>query len=271
MDPSIIAAGASLLGGLFAKDPPTAGQNAFSHVKGIMKASDKFGFNPLTLLGAVSPMGGGTPQNYMGNAIADAGALLADGMAKNGAKKGLLDRLGTENGKLQAKVDAMTLRPHVGGIFSGVGNGVFSSGGVGVGSSAGGGGRTGSSSVGGASQEDIPASLTRAVFRNVGGTATTETPQGADGEDIVSGLVLEGVNDAKEAGLIPNNFEQPYYDAVRSVAKWGASAFYGTHLLVHNAVRPFQWMKRKDAEFKGNHLVPVDWWKDSTGPFPTPY
>lgn len=124
MDPiiggALISAGSSLFGGLFGKKPPTSGQNSFSHVSGIMRASEKFGFNPLTLLGSVGAVGGGTPQNYMGAAIADAGLAYANGMTE----KGRLDQIKRSNDleeanlELRRKVEQMTIRPKVGGIYA---------------------------------------------------------------------------------------------------------------------------------------------------------
>jgi hypothetical protein len=119
--PALIQAGGSLLGGLFGKKAPSAGQNAYSHVKGIMRAADAFGFNPLTLLGAVTPMAGSATPNYMGEAISNAAAIAADALSRRGAPAARLQRAEEENERLQRKVDRLSLRPNVPGVYNGVG------------------------------------------------------------------------------------------------------------------------------------------------------
>ena len=81
MDPiiggALIKAGGGLLGGLFGKDAPTPAQNMMSHMKGIRLGAAKYGFNPLAWAGT-SAVTGSAPPNYMGAAIADATAAVAD-------------------------------------------------------------------------------------------------------------------------------------------------------------------------------------------------
>lgn len=146
MDPligsTLLKVGGSLLGGLLGKKAPSAGQNAYSHVGGIMKAAQQYNFNPLALLGAVSPMGGGASQNYMGEAISDAASLLADDLAKKGAVRGVLNKYEEQNAQLQTQVDKLSLRPTVPGIYNGGGD-------AGTGGAAAAAGNSGASGAGG--------------------------------------------------------------------------------------------------------------------------
>lgn len=106
----------SLLGGLFSK--PDKPQYVVPDYAGIRRAAEAAGFNPLTALtqgmqGSVVSGGGG----YMGQAIADAGLALADGLTQS-KRAGLLSRVQSENAQLREKVQAMTLRPKVGGVYA---------------------------------------------------------------------------------------------------------------------------------------------------------
>lgn len=122
---ALIGAGASLLGGLFKKKPKekSAEQNSreaiLGQAAGARQASEKYGFNPLTLLGASSAVGPSytTSENYMGNAIADAGMILADHIS--GKKEaGQITQLKEQNEKLRKQIQDQTLRPKVGGIYA---------------------------------------------------------------------------------------------------------------------------------------------------------
>ncbi|EEW26013.1 hypothetical protein [Rhodobacter ferrooxidans] len=121
INPAFISAGATLLSGLLGKKAPSAKANAYGHVKGIMRAAEDFKINPLTLLGSVGAVGGSQSQNYMGSAIADAGMILADNLAKrqDEAKLSKTNALAQENTVLRQKVMSLTLRPKVGGIYAG--------------------------------------------------------------------------------------------------------------------------------------------------------
>ncbi|MCE8467944.1 hypothetical protein LZ189_02540, partial [Rhodovulum sulfidophilum] len=57
-------------------------------------------------------------QNYMGSAIADAGLILADGMAKKAEKAGELQKAREQNAQLKERVQQLTIRPRVGGIYA---------------------------------------------------------------------------------------------------------------------------------------------------------
>lgn len=126
MVPSLIAAGGSLLGGLFGKKKDkviTAGDNIHSSAEAARSAGEKYGFNPLTLLGL-----GGQGQvfsggvNYMGAGIADAAQALAGGMIRKVEKTDEAAKLRTQNEDLRRKLQNNELRPKVGGIYSGLNN-----------------------------------------------------------------------------------------------------------------------------------------------------
>lgn len=124
---AVIGAGASILGGIFGKSKKpkekSAEQNSreaiFGQASRARDAGEKYGFNPLTLLGASSALGPSYSEsaNYMGNAIADAGMILADGLAKK-KEAGQLSQLKEQNEKLRKQIQDQTLRPKVGGIYA---------------------------------------------------------------------------------------------------------------------------------------------------------
>lgn len=121
--PALIGAGASLLGGIFGrKKEKSAAQNSrdaiMGQAQGAREASEKYGFNPLTLLGASSAVGPSQSANYMGSAIADAGLLLADGLAKRQDRLGREAALSKQNEELKLQVRELTLRPKFGGIYA---------------------------------------------------------------------------------------------------------------------------------------------------------
>lgn len=118
MDPiiggSLISAGASLLGGIFGKSKPKYVTPDYAKIR---RNAEAAGFNPLTVLTS-APGQVVQSQNYMGSAIADAGLLLADGMAKKAEQEGEISKLREQNQKLAEKVQNLTLRPRIGGIYA---------------------------------------------------------------------------------------------------------------------------------------------------------
>lgn len=110
---ALISAGATLLGGLLAPKP----KYVVPDYAKIRSGAEAAGFNPLTAL-TQGPAGQVVqPENYMGNAIASAGLMLADNMTK-AARAARLQKLTGENEKLQDKVQRLTLQPKVGGVYA---------------------------------------------------------------------------------------------------------------------------------------------------------
>lgn len=110
---ALISAGATLLGGLFAPKP----KYVVPDYAKIRSGAEAAGFNPLTAL-TQGPAGQVVqPENYMGNAIASAGLMLADNLTKT-ARAARLQKLTGENEKLQDKVQRLTLQPKVGGVYA---------------------------------------------------------------------------------------------------------------------------------------------------------
>lgn len=118
---ALISAGASLLGGILGRNSEKkaiAAQNEYNNPTNIRKRAEEAGFNPLSFIGpgvGLQTTTGGS--NYMGSAIADAGMAFADAMSKK-AELGKLDKLQQANAKLAAKVQTLTLRPKVAGIYA---------------------------------------------------------------------------------------------------------------------------------------------------------
>lgn len=110
---TVIGAGASLLS---AKMGQPKNKWQVPDYAGIRSKAEAAGFNPLTALTSASGQAVQS-QNYMGAAIADAGLMLADTLAKN-KNAGQVSKLAQSNAALTKKVQALTLRPVVGGVYA---------------------------------------------------------------------------------------------------------------------------------------------------------
>lgn len=128
MDPiiggALIKGGGGILGGLLGGKPPTPSMNIVSHMKGIRQGAEKYGFNPLAWAGTGAVMGS-APPNYMGAAIADATASVADAWSNKAFNNAQLDQLEMQNEKLRRDLTDATIRPTVPGLYGrgGVGGG----------------------------------------------------------------------------------------------------------------------------------------------------
>ncbi len=131
MWPAVIGAAGSLLGGILnrnsAKSAAATNRNwalqdqAEQFVR-LRAAAEKGGFNPLTVLGAAPNSGmpnqTQAAQSYMGTAIADSAAMLADGMSKQQlALTAKAEDLARQKDVLVKKLADATLRPDQPGIF----------------------------------------------------------------------------------------------------------------------------------------------------------
>lgn len=121
LGPALIGAGSSLLGGALSNQAERKGiaaQNAYNDPAQIRARAEAAGFNPLLFVGpGVGNQTTAASGGYMGAAIADAGMQIADQMAKN-RELGRLEKLAAENKKLAEKVQNLTIRPKVGGVYA---------------------------------------------------------------------------------------------------------------------------------------------------------
>lgn len=130
MDPitigSAISAGASVVGGLLGRNKAVKAGDVIRQTRagilgqasGARQASERYGFNPLTLLGVSQPL---VPQavdnSMMGSAIANAGLAVAEGINASSAQKAYVQKLEEQNQELRKSLDGQTLRPKVPGIY----------------------------------------------------------------------------------------------------------------------------------------------------------
>jgi hypothetical protein len=121
LGPALIGAGSSLLGGALSNKAERKGieaQNAYNDPAQIRARAEAAGFNPLLFLGpGVGNQNAAASGAYMGAAVADAGMQIADQMSKN-RELARLEKLSAENKKLAEKVQSMTIRPKVGGVYA---------------------------------------------------------------------------------------------------------------------------------------------------------
>lgn len=120
---ALITAAGSLLGGLFGRPKQkviSAGDNRYSDVEGIMRASKDFGFNPLTLLSqgsAIGPTVLTQDNSAFGAGIANAFALAGDAVTAKRSQTQKLNDYQTQNKRLTDKVNAITLRAPSPGVY----------------------------------------------------------------------------------------------------------------------------------------------------------
>lgn len=120
---SLISAGGSLLGGLFGRNSAKkaqAAQQEYDKPINVRARYEEAGINPLLAFGG-GVVGQSQPvstQNYMGSAIADASMMVAQKLTESSEEKEVINKLATDNAKLQKDLQAATLRPKVPGIYS---------------------------------------------------------------------------------------------------------------------------------------------------------
>lgn len=121
MLPALIGAGASLIGGIFGRNAERKAireQNEYNNPANIRARAEAAGFNPLLFVGpGVGNQMATGGANVMGSAIADAGLMLSEALAKRQDLR-KLDRLKDENQKLNQQVTDLTIRPKIGGIYA---------------------------------------------------------------------------------------------------------------------------------------------------------
>lgn len=119
---ALLSAGASLVGGALnrnAQKKANARQEYLNSPAGIRAESEKAGFNPLVFAGAAGSFGSNGPAPSMGNAIANAAMSVSDGITNEEQLKIQKGQLELDNRRLNAQIEASTLRPQVAGIYGG--------------------------------------------------------------------------------------------------------------------------------------------------------
>lgn len=127
MDPATIVSGvSSLAGALLGRNKQVKPGDVvrqtmaglIGQARGAREVGEAYGFNPLTLLGVSQPL---VPQavdnSGFGQAIANAGLAVAEGLSAENAQKAYTEKLEEQNRDLRKALDSQTLRPKVAGIF----------------------------------------------------------------------------------------------------------------------------------------------------------
>lgn len=127
MDPATIVAGvSSVAGAILGKNRAARPSDTIRHTRsgiegqasGAREFGEKFGFNPLALLGVSSPLQAQAVDNSaFGQGIANAGLAVAEGLNAASAQKVYQEELEAQNKELRKALDTSTLRPQVAGIF----------------------------------------------------------------------------------------------------------------------------------------------------------
>lgn len=124
MDPiiggAIVSGVASLLGGRKAAKEQRraiAEQNAYNHPSAIRARAEEAGFNPLLFIGPGVGQQVTVAQPVMGQAIANAGLAMAQGISQHAETKAYAEKLEQQNAELRKALDSATLRPDVPGVF----------------------------------------------------------------------------------------------------------------------------------------------------------
>lgn len=216
---ALIGAGAQIVGGILGNrsaKKAAAQQRAWALEDQKMQwvrhreASELGGFNPLATLGmgqgvAATPV---SSNNYMGEAIATSGLMLADSLAKTQAAASgrKVEDLNRQRDILTRKLAQATLRPTVPGVFDRARN--FGTGGSND--------FRAPASMGASSYFGLPVVTgdepvtpkQRALVENVvSDGASTDVVTGPDPEEYISGLWLEAVNRGKARARFENTDE----------------------------------------------------------------
>lgn len=116
---SVLGAIATIAGGLLGRPKKVAaGDNRYSDIQGLMAAAKDFGWNPLTLLTNGQAIGPTVIDNSaFGNAVANAGMMLGEAMSARRAEKAKMEKLNQTQARLQKRLEAITLRAPVPGVY----------------------------------------------------------------------------------------------------------------------------------------------------------
>lgn len=118
----LIGAGGSILGGILGRNSERdaiRAQNEYNKPSNIRKRAEEAGFNPLLFVGpGVGNQTATGGANFMGAAIADASAMLADKLKDDTADKLAIRNLELQNQRLEKEIAQMTLRPKGAGVYA---------------------------------------------------------------------------------------------------------------------------------------------------------
>lgn len=196
----LVAAGASLLSGIFGRNSEKKAikkQNEYNAPIQVRARAEAAGFNPLLFagpgVGQQTTTGG---SNYMGEAIANAGLVLADGVQKKKMMDIERSRLKMDQQKLDLLIQNATIRPKSGGVYAG-NLSAPSSGGVGAGVSVKPNGfmqlPSGPRPVLSFSKEktsEVPVKTSVNEYATTSGV-NLAIPVGPDGDEVVTGAAIE--------------------------------------------------------------------------------
>lgn len=190
----LIGAAGSLLGGLLSKPK---NEYVVPDYEKIRAKAEAAGFNPLFAManapGQVVQSGG-----YMGSAVSDAAMIMADAVSKQ-TDAGKLSQVQAQNRALSKKVQSLTLRPKIGGIYAqrgvtpnlkqalGVGDGSVTSDAP---SSRGGGSSNGRLKFSISPSVDVPVNSSVEDYVTSSGRKLT-VPVGPDIDEVASGVLIE--------------------------------------------------------------------------------
>lgn len=119
---ALIGAGGSLLGGIFGRkkpkvDPRQIAKQIEGQALGARQAGEKYGFNPLALLGLPVDVGAASSNPAaFGRAIADAALTIGENVG-NTSRDAENSKLRQANAQLQERVQRLTLRKPVPGVY----------------------------------------------------------------------------------------------------------------------------------------------------------
>lgn len=122
--PAIVAAGISAVSSLFggrkaAKEQARAiaAQNAYNSPSAIRARAEEAGFNPLLFVGPGVGTQTALAQPVMGQAIANAGLAIANGVSEWEEQRAQATALEKQNAELRKALETATIRPKVAGVW----------------------------------------------------------------------------------------------------------------------------------------------------------
>lgn len=116
-----VSGAASLVGGALSRrdaKKATREQNAYNDPAQIRARAEAAGFNPLLWAGQGNIQGQPRASGFMGNAIANAGLAVAEGMTEQKRLDLEKTKLKMDRERLDKLIETQTIRPKVGGVYA---------------------------------------------------------------------------------------------------------------------------------------------------------